>query len=436
MARARKRARRLSPWAWFFEASPAGGTRRLVLFALAAGALGFWEISRLRGPDFWMEAFSARLWGHLLALGLVFWIGLRAAALTLQAIFHLDSLAEAQRHLLRAAFYGRYHSLVIGDGEIARQSEQNSLARVGGPGQVRVHLENAAVFENKTGQLRVLGPTPRRALIDGFERLRTVVDLRDQTLRLNVRARSRDGLRVDVQGAQVVFSIRRGSREASLRQPHPFEADAVLRWVLEERVGKRWAGPAYRSDQSSLATQGQAFFEEQLRAFIALFNLGELIAPELDEGEENLVGSANAFLARDKIRAQFGEWVETAAARRGLQLHWVDIGSWVLDAEAQEILEAHMGVPNSGEANEASSPYQDAHRQELLRLYAALPLKGWEELLGETRESLLGALIEDFRQLFSGLRERHLELKGEDEQHVETVLRFLSVLSARRQGAK
>jgi hypothetical protein len=319
---------------------------------------------------------------------------------------------------------------------LASPNQDHALARVGGPGQVRVHLENAAVFETRDGELRVLGPTSRRAVIEGFERLRTVVDLRDQVLNLNVQARSRDGLRVSVEGARAVFSVRRGSREASLRLPHPFEEEAILRLVGEERVEARaLAGPAFERGQSLLAAQGQAFFERQVQEFIAQFSLGELLAPELDEAGESPVGSANAFLAREKIREQFKAWVEDAAAGIGLELQWMDIGAWVLDERAQAILEERLGAPNSEEASEAS-PYQDAHRQEMLRLYSMLPIKEWEELLAEKREILLGELVQGFQSLFQQLQQRLVDLRDGDKQEWERVLRFLSTLIARRQGAQ
>jgi hypothetical protein len=113
----------------------------------------------------------------------------------------------------------------------------------------------------------------------------------------------------------------------------------------------------------------------------------------------------------------------------------MDIGAWVLDERAQAILEERLGAPNSMEASEAS-PYQDAHRQEMLRLYSLLPIKEWEELLAEKREILLGELVLGFQSLFQQLQQRLVDLRDGDKQEWERVLRFLSTLIARRQGAQ
>ena len=420
MTRAR-RPERNRAWRWLMAADPAAGRRRGLLLALSLLTILGWML--VSGP--WHRLLSAPFIGHALAAGSVFWLAWRAAAHSVQAIYGLDSLGEAQRFVWRAAFGGRTNKLNIHGGEVDFDSAQRAVVRVGGPAQVRLALENAAVFESAQAQPRVMAPSERAQSIGGFERLRTVLDLRDQVLNLDLWARTRDGVRVQIEGARVVYSVQRGEQESSLGAPHPFQRQAALRLVYEQRVDAPRAGGR---QSSPLTSSGQRFFEQQLQDYVAQFNLGELIAtPE----SQDTASGAQLFLARDRIRLQFMSRVALAAEELGLQLHWMDIGTWTLPRPAQELLEAHQDELEP--APVAENPYQDSRQAQLLRLYESLPI--WRLDLADDNQEMRTA-IGGYAALFNQLLDRFDEMRGEDDLHFDAVRRFLGVLSARLGGPR
>jgi hypothetical protein len=400
-------------------ADPAAGRRRGLLLALDLLTILGWAL--VSGP--WHRLLSAPIIGHALAAVLVFWLALRAAAHSVQAIYGLESLGEAQRFVWRAAFGGRTSKLNIHGGEVDFDNAKRAVVRVGGPAQVRLALENAAVFESAQAQPRVMAPSERPQHISGFERLRTVLDLRDQVLNLTLWARTRDGVRVQIEGARVVYSVQRGEQESSLGSPHPFQRQAALRLVYEQQMD----APRARARQANpLTSSGQRFFEQQLQDYVGQFNLGELIATPHGEDTKS---SAQLFLARDRIRLQFMSRVALAAVELGLQLHWMDIGTWTLPRPAQELLEAHQEDLEPEPVVE--NPYQDSRQAQLLRLFESLPI--WRLDLANPREAI-GSTISGYATLFGQLIDRFDEMNGEDELHFDAVRRFLGVLSARLGG--
>lgn len=419
----RRGVERNRAWRWIMQAGPQAGQRRGMLVVLAALV----AISAVWFTGNWQDLLSARVLGHFLAGGTAFWLALRAAAHSVQAIYGLGSLSEAQGFVWRAAFGGRLRTLNIRGGGLEWEQETKALVRVGGPGKVRLGMENAALFEHPGSQGHAFGPSERAQYLGGFERLRAVIDLRDQVLNLNTWARTRDGVLVQVEGARVVYSINRGEQEASLQVPHPFERQALQRLVYEQRVSKE--DPSDRG-ANILTTQGEAFFEGQLQDYIAQFNLGELIA---NAGADDTATGGQLFLARDRIRAQFMAGLLQPAEEFGLQLHWMDIGAWFLAGPAQAALEENLEVPvGASEASEAS-PYQDSRQQALLRLYESLPI--WRLDLANQR-TVLRQAISGYRQLFASLLQRFEEARGEDEKHFDAVARFLGVLQAQSGGGQ
>jgi hypothetical protein len=420
------RARRAAPEnqallkAWQRIMAPtalAGKARRVALFATMA-LLILWVAldSQVPGLPIWLTFLSARSFGHLLAFGFGFWLALRAAAGTLQAIFDLKNPGEAQRHLWQAAFNGSYSTLAIRGGDLLWENERSPLARVGGPGLAKVHLENAALFEQMDGSARVIGPSAKASTLQGFERLRAVLDLRDQVLNMDLWARSKDGIRVRVQGARVVYSLARGKREASLQLPHPFEEQAALKLALEQRV-ERGIGKPNRG--SLLAEQGQAFFERELQTFIGQFNLAELL------GNREKMDS-QLLLARDKIRADFNSSANMHAVEFGLQLHWVDIGTWMLDDSTRSLLAQQ--APDISE-EDSSRPIQQGRAEELRRLAEqVIPEENLSTDIGNITQSIAGAL-QNFKNIFEEIRGQSAELRG--DQQLDAVLRFLSILTKR-----
>ncbi len=71
-------------------------------------------------------------------------------------------------------------------GIFASLTETQRIFRIGGPGKVIISYENVAIFEKINRELMVIGPprSPQDGVyeLDGFEQLRSVIDLQDRTI--------------------------------------------------------------------------------------------------------------------------------------------------------------------------------------------------------------------------------------------------------------
>jgi hypothetical protein len=322
--------------------------------------------------------FAADVFTHILIGAFAFWLAYRQAAKYLQDIFELKDARVAERFIRQAAFASRYDVIEIKDGDVAEKDRQSPVALIGGPGLVRIYLENAALFEKVDGRARMIGPTTPRSgseatqsdstLASGrrrlwrrliafftennpdqdaedveqleiFERLRRVVDLRDQVETTKVQGRTRDGIPVLAENLRFIFSVRRDDQSASLKTPYPFNKDAVKRMIYTL---------PHQAVIPSLATM----IRRELSAFILRHPLGEFLAaigwPEvLKQGEAappdpntgqaapaagSSSGAPPPFKPRPDISDLFYDYNDfiARARERGVDLRWIGIGTWVL----------------------------------------------------------------------------------------------------------
>ncbi|HJW90584.1 MAG TPA: hypothetical protein VJ436_08075, partial [Anaerolineales bacterium] len=103
--------------------------------------------------------FAADVFRHLLVGGLVFWAAHRYASIYLDDIFELKNVGIAERFVRQAVFASRYNRIEIRDGEVGERYRESPVVRIGGPGNVRVYLENVALFEKISGEPHVVAPT-------------------------------------------------------------------------------------------------------------------------------------------------------------------------------------------------------------------------------------------------------------------------------------
>ena len=290
--------------------------------------------------------FSADIFRRVWLLALVFWIVLRIAAHYLDKVFELNDMADAERFILQSAFASRYNILNIRDGDVAPPDRDSNIVRIGGPGLVRVHLENAALFENYNRFSLLIPPTGglrgQVVPLRPFEYLRSVIDLRDQVMDLNVEGRTRDGIPIRVENVRVMYSIHRGNRAPTLHEPYPFDRDAFYRLVYRQTKGS-WISAIF------LRVHGR------FRGFFTRHTLGEFLAatgqPEQVQKEQQEIslqkevveagGKPNGsspptlglpdFVPRPEITDLLLE--ETGGAQT-IDLSWVDVGTWVLPQDS------------------------------------------------------------------------------------------------------
>jgi len=319
--------------------------------------------------------FAADVFKHILIGAFAFWLAYRQAAKYLQDIFELKDLRVAERFIRQAAFASQYDVIEIKDGDVAEKDRQSPVALIGGPGLIRVYLENAALFEKVDGRARMIGPTtprsgtgaaqadstlasgrrgPWRRLVtfftksgtgqdaedveqlEIFERLRRVVDLRDHVETSKVQGRTRDGIPVLAEDLRFIFSVRRDDQSASLKTPYPFNRDAVKKMI-------------YRLPRESVTNSLKTMVAREMSGFISRHPLGEFLAaigwPEvLKQGwsdpvpeesaptEGGNLGAPPPFKPRPEISDLFYDYNDFIARvrERGADLRWIGIGTWVL----------------------------------------------------------------------------------------------------------
>jgi hypothetical protein len=316
-------------------------------------ARGFWDYP-------FRALFAADVFRIVLLAALVFWIAYRVAAIYLDDVFEIGDVEVAKRFLRQAAFADRYDRIEITNGRVADRDQQSPIFLIGGPGKVRVNLENTALFEKIDGWARVIPPTvhPRArenrprddfAILEGFERLRSAIDLRDHFEEMRIDSRTRDGIRVSAEDVRVIYSVNRDSREPTLSTPYPFVEDAIRTLVYSQaRLGQgttNW--------HSAMAFQ----ISQELGNFITKHTLDEFLAaigePELkwrDKQNEELqeladqragtqalltgvatgVPRAPDFSPRSEISDLFYglETFREQSRKQGVELRWIGVGTW------------------------------------------------------------------------------------------------------------
>ncbi len=346
--------------------------------------------------DLFLAYFEFDVLRHLVVSLLAYWAAFRLAAIYLDDIFELEDASIAARFIKQAAFSSIYDRIAIQDGRVAPEDQNSPIARIGGPGLVRVNLENAAVFEKINGKPHIIGPAPKegsttrrtfRGLvrIEGFERLRQVIDLRDLVIPpFDVQGRTKDGIPITARNVRGVFSIYRGphdelpqTQEEKLKKPYPFSEKAIQNLVYSR--GKMW------SIVAKMSLQGQ------LRRFIGQHTLSEFLA---NVSSQELAPVGN-FVPRDAMTREFFQFqAEQDHDERGFEIQWLSVGSWKTREQDHLILERHLEAWEKMSDNRRKSGTRalyllriQSRREELLRLIRDVPLNTFGNQLKKHRSS-------------------------------------------------
>jgi hypothetical protein len=348
---------------------------------------------------------------HVLIALLVCWLAYRAAAIYLDDIFELNNLRVAERFIRQSAIGSRFDTIEILNGDVATKDQNSPIVLIGGPGKVRVYLENAALFEKIGGAPHVIGPTTGPGgdgaeTLEGFERLRKKVDLRDHVVTIQspiqghtqsgypIKARTRDGLRVQVEGVKVIFSVDRDDLPATLETPYPFDPDALVKitygfprqpWktIMEKRIWEEFKDFISGHTLSEfLAAIGPPEASQLATAESAISEMASLMAG-VDEASAVLPRAVPPFVARPEIRELFFEPDVTITA--GVELRWIGLGTWVLPGEI--IPEHHLEAWRMASENlrrvrqtELEAVFRDSRVEQLRALVANTPWKVFAEL--------------------------------------------------------
>lgn len=284
----------------------------------------------------------------LVVIGAVVYTG----ANYLNDLFELKDVSATMAHLMSALFGLDYDTIEIKDGGLTPASKKKRLHEIGGPGYLKVHLGNAALFERPGHISHVYAATPHRFL-HGFERLREeVIDLRDQIRPLgNLELFTKDGIPVTAVQAEVVFRVD-GTPARSKENPFPFEDKAVRRLIYGQIVtDSQGHARAWTDTLAELAREEIAHYvgSRSLKDLIAQKQKGNLPPPpsaHLDGAQSQsntptprslAVINAREPLTLSFYTAQFARRCE----KLGVRLLWVGVGTLETNEEVtQEMISA------------------------------------------------------------------------------------------------
>ena len=357
-----------------------------------------------------------------------FFMALHLAALYLADIFELEDVAVARSFVWEVALSGSDETMQISQGKVADQHLESSNYLIGGPGKVIVDLDSVALFERADGTPHVIGPTGKepggRATIEGFERFRQAIDIRDHYVELrdqddkskSVGGRSRDGIPITATDVRLMFSIYRGENsQPSAEFPYPFAKDAIERIVYKSvsRVTPDQKEPS--AYEFSWINNMIGLIRGRLSGFMSERNLTEYLAsvglPELEKAKEReeLIAEqvrrltqpdeetkvkppeVPQFTPRHQVTSLFSQFAEdfTKSARdRGVELHWIGVGTWKTPPEIDIVSAKHLDAWKLSQENMRNGNKESMNKAENLAtlekmeaLIRSVPIEAYHEIV-------------------------------------------------------
>ena len=368
--------------------------------------------------------FAPGILRHVILIGFAIWMAFKIAALYQSRLYELPDTSAAEHFILQAALINPYNLINIQNSEVDARDKHLPLYLIGGPGKVSVHTENVALFEKVNGEPHVIRPTEKDethvAQLDGFERLRSILDLRDQKERFDISGRSQDGIQVTAKDIQVVYSIYRDYQEPTYEKPYPFQDPEAV----ENLVYLQGLGPWNVVIEILLHGELHDFFaNHRLDEFLAMigepeWRIKQQQERDLHKERDRSMGGTpssskassgpypeNNFVYRPKITDKFYTRSEELRSARGVQLSWIDVGTW--DFPAQVFSNRHRDAWRITRENQAlrdplvlNKLRNDRRLGEILRLVQSVPVMTFTSLKkqGAPKEEILRALIRAYYQ--------------------------------------
>lgn len=177
----------------------------------------------------------------MIAIYLGYTLAAQIASIYLADIFELKDITIASRYISQTAFsFPGFSQINIENAQVRPSDQSSPIVKIGGPGKVTVNLENAVVFEKISGKPRVVGPTiDKPVTLENFERIRKIIDLRDQSAVLTIRARTLDGIPIEVRDIRILFSVFRNAAKSSISKPYPFNEESIY-WLVYQTGSAPW----------------------------------------------------------------------------------------------------------------------------------------------------------------------------------------------------
>ena len=360
-------------------------------------------------------------------------IALQSAAMYMADIFELKKIETAREFLLQVVFQGSNKSIRIANGDVVEADKNSPIYQIGGPGQVVVELDTAALFEKPNGKTHIIGPTIKgKAKLEGFERFRQAINLRDQyTDPLDVKSRSFDGIPISTTDVRLLFSVWRENKQPSAESPYPFSEKAIEALVYGQESRVVLEGPYPSEPPSSWTGTIQGLIRGELGGFMSKHRLAEYLAsigsPEIQkaqEREEAIIKIGNSVVADDdtlepraippapnfqpryivsNLFSQFAEGFTKNASNRGVELGWIGVGTWKTPSEIipNKHLEAWgLSRENIGRGSPVTMNglRQEAQLQRTLRQIQSVPLARFQKNKDKEHKNIIQDLLIGYRE--------------------------------------
>lgn len=293
------------------------------------------------------------------------------AARYLDDIFELQNQTLAENFIEEVAFGEGQGKITINEGKISEKDEHSPIILIGGPGKIKVNLGSAALLEQVDGDPEVIYARSQPWKLERFERIREIgeddhagkreyaaINLRDQFVGgLSVKSRTKDGISIEAQDIKVIFSILRKPQshlEKSDEDPYSFDERAVQALVYNQTLitpPPQNTGVGFPWDTTVIP-----LVTNELEKLITTSALSQILSSisqkELDLVSDNEATNAQIrveitgeftrtkqinsmnlrrFETRSKITDLFFDKAfQEKAAKLGIVIHWIDIGTWQL----------------------------------------------------------------------------------------------------------
>jgi len=405
-----------------------------------------------------------------------FFIALQSAAIYLADVFELEDVGVARQFVWGVALSGSKQIIRIAQGDVLDVHRETPTFLIGGPGLVVVDLDSVALFEKSNGMPHVIGPGA--AILDGFERFRQAVDIRDHYVDLrdqdpksqSVKSRSRDGIPITATDVRLMFSIYRGEgARPSAALPYPFSKEAVAQIIYKSssRVTPDLPNPS--TYEFSWINNMVGLIRANLGGFMNQHNLTVYLAstgmPEFEKAKQREEAIAKQvqqltqgteeppeakevmpppkFTPRYEITnlfTQFAEDFTKRARNRGVELHWIGVGTWKTHIDI--IPEKHLEAWKLSQENaKNSNPFvikfaeEDAIIHKMESLIKSVPFEAYREIMGTAKQSRKSMRREAFKPKEISETMDDLMLDEDEAEGVDSMLKIIALSEIMKERA-
>lgn len=343
----------------------------LCIFLLITGITVVSSIFTTQSTEqrFWLIVISCFKYIPLLILA--YFLARQRAAKYLDDIFELNDESVATRFIQEVAFGEGEEQITIAEGKVSKSDEKSPIILIGGPGQIMVHLDNAAIMETAQGKPEVISAKNEAWKIEGFERLReigqqdevgkreyAIVNLRNQFVSdLNVIARTKDSIRIEIKDIKLMFSVLREHKHKANhdqeKRPFSYDENALLSLVYDQAVITQpyelptgikfpWDTTVIPLVIGELEKLIQSHTLSEILVSTSQKEIDEITTKEkeLEKIRAEITGTPSdtqqaketqipSFVPRSNITENFFSLTfKQKAATLGISIEWIDIGTW------------------------------------------------------------------------------------------------------------